>query len=307
MVWIGWHEGFAMMRGRYSSSAATTSKSIGPGPVRRLPCGGLAARRPGGLTWRWTVTTRAEAGGSGGGGGGGQDASISSMDMETAREMLGVREGATFDEVLRAKKKLAASSDLDPKVLDAAYDKLLMGSLRDRQEGRGVSKDVRYADVPKAKPVSQVANELLQKLPGNVQVSVGSRGTGGKGGEGASGVMDRLAGAANPQNVIFGLVSLWVLAQAASSPLNYPYDTPGSQIAAAVIASVYFQRQEKGQRLGRALGITFAGLCVGTLVGSGLEALLRVDIAPILGVHTPAMVIGEFSVIGVWLACAFLL
>ena len=233
-----------------------------------------------------------------------REGASASMDLEKAREMFGVPKEASFDDVLSAKKKLQASSDLEQDVIDAAYDRLLMDSLRSRQEGR-VSKDVRYADVPKAKPVSQVANELLQKLPGNVQVSVGSR-TGGSPREDAT-AMERVGQAANPQNIIFTLLVVWIFAQAASSPPNYPYDSPSTQIAAAVIASLYFQRQEKGLKLGRAVAITFGGLLVGTLVGSAVEAVVKVDVVPLLGVHSPAMVVGEFSVIGVWLACAFLL
>ncbi|QDZ23335.1 protein CHAPERONE-LIKE PROTEIN OF POR1-like [Chloropicon primus] len=255
----------------------------------RRPCGRVARRRD-----------CAMAASSSPGGG---DDKAGSMDLESAREMFGVPTGASFDEVLRAKKKLRANSDHEQETIDAAYDVLLMDSLRNRQEGKGVSKDVRYADVPKAKPVAQVANELLQKLPGNVQVQVGSRGSRSRGEEESSLPLEAL----NAQNVTFGLISLWVLAQAVSSPVSYAYDNPGSQIAAAVIASLYFQRQEKGQSIGRAAAITFGGLLIGTLAGSGVEALVRVDISPFLGFHSPAMVVGEFSVVGVWLACAFLL
>ena len=92
-----------------------------------------------------------------------------------------------------------------------------MDSLRNRQEGRGVSKDVRYADVPKAKPVSQVANELLQKLPGNVQVSVGSRGRANQ----DESVTERVRQSVNAQNVTFGIISLWVYLQV-SPPLPFP-------------------------------------------------------------------------------------
>merc|ERR1712207_58834 len=210
------------------------------------------------------------------------------MNLEKARELLKVQKGASFDEVLKAKKKLKDGKDLEEGQvtrIDAAYDVLLMDSLRNRQEVRGVSKDVRYADVPKAKPVSQVANELLQKLPGNVQVSVGSRGR-----------------ANQDESVTFGIISLWVYLQAASTPITYTADSPGSEIAAAVIASLYFQRQEKKMGLGRAVAITAGGLPVGTLIGSGVEALVRVDLAPFLGVHSPAMVVGQYSVIGVWMA-----
>jgi len=228
------------------------------------------------------------------------------MNLEKARELLKVQKGASFDEVLKAKKKLKDGKDLEEgqvTMIDAAYDVLLMDSLRNRQEGRGVSKDVRYADVPKAKPVSQVANELLQKLPGNVQVSVGSRGRANQ----DESVTERVRQSVNAQNVTFGIISLWVYLQAASTPITYTADSPGSEIAAAVIASLYFQRQEKKMGLGRAVAITAGGLAVGTLIGSGVEALVRVDLAPFLGVHSPAMVVGQYSVIGVWMACAFLL
>ena len=225
------------------------------------------------------------------------------MDLEKARQLFGIPKNASFDEVLKAKKKLTDNNDLDgdtASMVEAAYDMLLMDSLKNRQEGR-VSKDVQYADVPKAKPVSQVANELLQKLPGNVQVSVG----GGRANQDIT-VMERVQQAANPQNAIFGLLCVWVLLQAEATPLNYTQDTPGTQIAAAVIASLYFQRKEKGLKLGRAVAITVGGLVVGTLVGTAIEAVLHVDIAPFLGNSSPGMVVGQFSIIGVWIACAFL-
>ena len=174
------------------------------------------------------------------------------MNLEKARELLKVQKGASFDEVLKAKKKLKDGKDLEEgqvtmvrstagafftpppfflhnsdflnifflfssrneNKIDAAYDVLLMDSLRNRQEGRGVSKDVRYADVPKAKPVSQVANELLQKLPGNVQVSVGSRGRANQ----DESVTERVRQSVNAQNVTFGIISLWVYLQVSPPP-----------------------------------------------------------------------------------------
>lgn len=230
------------------------------------------------------------------------------MDLDKARELFGIPQTASFDEVLKAKKKLTDMKELDgdaASTVEAAYDMLLMDSLKSRQEGR-VSKDVQYADVPKAKPVSQVANELLQKLPGNVQVQVSGPGPRGTSGGESAGVMERVGQAATPQNTIFTLLALWVILQAETTPLTFTQDAPGTQIAAAVIAALYFQRKEKGLKLGRAVAITLGGLVLGTLVGTGVEALVRVDIAPFIGIHSPGMVVGEFSVIGVWLSCAFL-
>jgi hypothetical protein len=232
------------------------------------------------------------------------------MDLDKARELFGIPQSASFDEVLKAKKKLTdVQEPLEgdaASTVEAAYDMLLMDSLKNRQEGR-VSKDVQYADVPKAKPVSQVANEILQKLPGNVQVQVSGPSPRGSNSSGESaGVMDRVGQAATPQNTIFTLLALWVILQAETTPLAFTQDAPGTQIAASVIAALYFQRKEKGLKLRRAVAITLGGLLAGTLVGTGVEALIRVDIAPFLGIHSPGMVVGEFTVIGVWLSCAFL-
>lgn len=234
----------------------------------------------------------AAAAGEGPSGGGDKDVK-EYMDAESARVLLGVGVGASFDDVVRAKKRLLNDSgnvvdDVDIAQVEAAYDRLLMDSLNQRQKGN-VAKEVRYADVPKAKPVTQVANELLQKLPGGgVTVE-------------AAPERSRLA-----QFITFFFLSLWVYAQAVT-PAGYDEGVPGTQIAAAVIAALYFQRQEKGLKFARAAGITFAGLAGGILLGSALEALLRVDMAPLLGIHNPGMIVGECGILGVWFSAAFLL
>ncbi len=260
-------------------------------------------RRLGWTTPRGRTATTASSGD-------GDETAAAPMNPARAREVLGVADGAGGEELLRArakKKKLAEEGEsLDAKELDAAYDTLLMASLRNRQEGRGVPKGVRYADV---KPVSQVANELLQKLPGNVQVSVGGGGSMGSRGRASDADLtfsERVGQAATAQNITFSLLSLWVLLQSLSTPMNFTQDSPGTQIAAALIASLYFQRQEKGLKLGRSVAFTMGGLLVGVVLGSVLEALLRVDIAPFLGIHSPGMVVGEFGILGVWFAIAFL-
>jgi len=91
------------------------------------------------------------------------------------------------------------------------------------------------------------------------------------------------------------------------SVLHQAINVPGTQIAAAIVASLYFNRQEKGLSFGRASAITAIGLCAGTAIGALVEAVLKVDLAPVLGIHSPAMVVGEFGVLGTWFAAAFIL
>lgn len=54
------------------------------------------------------------------------------------------------------------------------------------------------------------------------------------------------------------------------------------------------------------MALTFAALTFGGLTGGFLEGWLRVDIFPLLGISSPAVLIGEFSTIFLCLACLFL-
>lgn len=76
------------------------------------------------------------------------------MSVENALKLLGVSEGASFDDILRAKNSILASCKDDPQTVaqvEAAYDMLLMQSLTQRRAGKVVNNSVRFADV---KPVN---------------------------------------------------------------------------------------------------------------------------------------------------------
>ncbi|MTV28704.1 hypothetical protein FTX61_25495, partial [Nitriliruptoraceae bacterium ZYF776] len=88
------------------------------------------------------------------GGGSTADESSFEMSVETALKLLGVSDGASFDEILRAKNSVLASCKDDQESIaqvEAAYDMLLMQSLSQRRAGKVVNSNIRYADV---KPVN---------------------------------------------------------------------------------------------------------------------------------------------------------
>ncbi|CAA2991601.1 CHAPERONE-LIKE PROTEIN OF POR1, chloroplastic [Olea europaea subsp. europaea] len=76
------------------------------------------------------------------------------MSVENALKVLGVSEGASFDDILRAKNSILATCKDDQETIaqvEAAYDMLLMQRLSQRRAGKVVSSSIRYAD---AKPVN---------------------------------------------------------------------------------------------------------------------------------------------------------
>eukprot|EP00850_Spirogloea_muscicola_P026962 SM013044S27051 [mRNA] locus=s13044:44:393:+ [translate_table: standard] len=77
------------------------------------------------------------------------------MTPESALKLLGVHEGCTFDEVLRAKRASQRSHASDHErvtELETAYDVLLMQSLARRRAGKVVDSAVRFADVRHRRP-----------------------------------------------------------------------------------------------------------------------------------------------------------
>ncbi|KAF8118340.1 hypothetical protein N665_0005s0106 [Sinapis alba] len=195
------------------------------------------------------------------------------MSVETALKVLGVSEGASFDEILGAKKSIIASSKDDPNVIsqaEAAYEMLLMQSLNQRQAGKVVSNNIRYADVKSTNP--RKVSQWMKNPP--VSFHMPSTSTLGI------------------QAGVYGAMMVFTYVNGKSTDSA---DVPGLILATSFGASLYFMTK-RNVKLGKAAAITAGGLVVGAVVGSTVESWLHVDVIPFLGLHSPAAVVSEFIV-----------
>ncbi|CAH2061654.1 unnamed protein product [Thlaspi arvense] len=205
------------------------------------------------------------------------------MSVETALKVLGVSEGASFDEILRAKKSILASRKDDPNAIsqaEAAYDMLLMQSLNQRRAGKVVSNNIRYADVKSANPLGTGRVSQWMKNP---PVSIDMPSTS------SLGIQAGVYGA---------MMALTYVNGSSFESSGVPYagaDVPGLILATSFGASLYFMTK-RNVKLGKAAAITAGGLVVGAVVGSTVESWLHVDVVPFLGLHSPAAVVTEFIV-----------
>lgn len=230
-----------------------------------------------------------------GAGGGGSESSSFEMSYESALKLLGVSEGASFDDILRAKNSVLASCQDDQDSIaqvEAAYDMLLMQSLSQRRAGKVVNSSIRYADV---KPVNtspmgsmpQWVQGALKNPPVSVE-SPSARDLGIEAGVyGALAVLTYVNGASSPVGALSGS------------------DVPGLILASSFGASLYFMTK-RNVKLGKATVITIGGLVAGAVVGSAVENWLQVDIVPFLGIHSPATVVSEFVLISQFLVSLYL-
>ncbi|KAL8088542.1 protein CHAPERONE-LIKE PROTEIN OF POR1, chloroplastic-like [Apium graveolens] len=218
----------------------------------------------------------------------------SSMTVETALKVLGVSETHSFDDILRAKNSILASSLLDSYTIakvEAAYDMLLMQSFSRRRAGKVVNSSIRYADV---KPV---AATQLESPPKWLQTSLSSP----------------LVSVRSPSTMDLGIQAglygaLMVLTYANGSSTSSAYggaDVPGLILASTFGVSLYFMTKNN-VKLGKATRITIGGLAAGAIVGSTVENWLQVDIVPFLGIHSPATVVSEFIIFSQFLVTLFL-
>ncbi|VVB08571.1 unnamed protein product [Arabis nemorensis] len=232
------------------------------------------------------------------------------MSVETALKVLGVSEGASFDEILRAKKSILASRKDDPNAIsqaEAAYDMLLMQSLNQRRAGKVVSNNIRYADVKSSNPLGTGTVSQWMKNP---PVSIDMPSTSDLG----------------IQAGVYGAMMVLTYVNGSSiESSGMPYagaDVPGLILASSFGASLYFMTK-KNVKLGndnifsssseltasannsdavlcvgagKAVAITAGGLVVGAVVGSTIESWLHVDVVPFLGLHSPAALVSEFIV-----------
>uniref|UniRef100_A0ACD5TU21 Uncharacterized protein n=1 Tax=Avena sativa TaxID=4498 RepID=A0ACD5TU21_AVESA len=215
------------------------------------------------------------------------------MTVEGALKLLGVAEGASFDEILRAKNAVASSCKGDQDAVaqvEAAYDMLLMQSLSRRRSGKVVDNSIRYADVKPIKSAGS-APQWMQSTLKNVPVTIEAPSSSNLG----------------IQSSIYGALMVLTYASGTSTSLPSAYtspDVPGVILATGFGASLYFLTK-KNMNLGKAALITVGGLAVGATVGSGVENWLQVDIVPFLGIHSPSVIVTEFILISQLLVSLF--
>lgn len=210
-----------------------------------------------------------------------QPEAAAQMSTDQAYSLLGVREGAGFDEILTAKNKLTKANEHDQDKIvkiETAYDILFMQSMKKRLAGEGVAAKIRYADVAKRKPAKQAPKPKLpvrvEQLPSDTTL---------------------------PASALYLALFIWTTAQGLADPAGrITNDAPGLQIAIALGASVYLLSEKKRVPRGKAAGITVAGLLAGVLLGAALQSWLRVDIVPIGGLGSPAALISDFGILAVW-------
>ncbi|XP_057494812.1 uncharacterized protein LOC130779946 [Actinidia eriantha] len=160
------------------------------------------------------------------------------MSVENAMKLLGVSEGASFDDILRAKNSIldASKDDLDTIAqVEAAYDMLLMQSFSQRRAGKVVNSSICYADV---KPVNAGMGSMPQWLQSTVKsapISIETLSTGDLG------IQAGMYGALMVLNYVNG-------ASTSSTTLCVVADIPGLILATSFGASLYFMSRKKSSK-----------------------------------------------------------
>ncbi|KAM7479467.1 hypothetical protein LguiA_027680 [Lonicera macranthoides] len=221
------------------------------------------------------------------------------MSVENALKLLGVSEGASFDDILRAKNSIVASCKDDQDAIaqvEAAYDMLLMQSLSQRRSGKVVNSSIRYADV---KPVSSPRMMGMGSMPQWLESTVKSRPV--------SVEAPAVTGELGIQAGVYGalMVLTYVNGASTTSGSYGGADVPGLILATGFGASLYFMTR-RNVKLGKATVITIGGLVAGAVVGSAVENWLQVDIVPFLGIHSPATIVSEFILVSQFLVSLYL-
>jgi hypothetical protein len=220
------------------------------------------------------------------------------MSFENALKLLGVAEGASFEEILRAKNSILDRNREDQELaaqVEAAYDILLMQSFMQRRAGKVVDSSIRFADV-KQRGNSGIGStpEWLKKFLKNTPVTV----------EPPS------ANDLGIQTGVYGALMVWTfvsgVSQTAGGQLpSTGADVPGLILATGFGASLYFLRK-KNMKLGKAAAVTVGGLVAGAVLGGVVESWLQVDIVPLFGIRSPAVVVSEFVLLSQWLSSLYL-
>ncbi|XP_010555216.1 PREDICTED: protein CHAPERONE-LIKE PROTEIN OF POR1, chloroplastic [Tarenaya hassleriana] len=219
------------------------------------------------------------------------------MSLETALKVLGVSEGASFDDILRAKNSILASCKDDLNAIaqaEAAYDLLLMQSFNQRRSGKVVNNSIRYADVKPSNVLGRGSvSQWMQASMKNPPVSFET---------------PSMSDLGLQAGVYGALMVLTYVNGSSTESSSMPYagaDVPGLILASSFGASLYFMTR-RNVKLGKAAAITVGGLVAGAAVGSAVESWLQVDVVPFLGLHSPAAVVGEFIIVSQLLVSLFI-
>lgn len=216
------------------------------------------------------------------------------MDSQGALKFLGLRDGASSEEMVRARNKMLSRYENDDEKrqkVEAAYDVLLMQSLMRRSKGEVVDSSVKYADV--LKPQAALSQnfppwlkDIAKALPPRPAVEVPED--------------DSVKTSA----AVFGALAAWTLAQGAMQAPGVN-DAPGLQLAVGLGASVWML-QKKNITIGRSVLLAVLGLVVGSIAGGIVQGWLRVDIVPLGPLSSPSALASEFSLLGMFCASTFL-
>lgn len=171
--------------------------------------------------------------------------------------------------------------------IEIAYDTIFSSQLKARLSGTlNVSNSVRFADVMPQKTVKSPIKSI--NVPNDL-------------------VTMRMLGSQDMLVVsgLYGALAAWTLVDGITTTEN-SQSIPGLEIALGVAAGIYFFRDKKGTTLPKAAILTLICLISGTLVGTLLESWLRVDVIPLGPLSSPGTVVGEFSLLGIYLSLLLL-
>lgn len=231
-------------------------------------------------------------------------------------EALGVKEDASFDDIVAAKNRKLKAKGVDEAATEQAYDILLMRSLNRRQSG-SVDAGVRFADVRGSSPSGGAGGGGggASSVFGGGRVSSSSSSKGPL--QQVSLPQLRLPELSAPSDLTFrgvrdalpsaafaGLL-LWGLLQASAGRPNGVDDAPLLQVGVALGLGAYLLRTERNLGLPSALGVSVGGLAVGATAGGLAQAWLRVDLAPLGPVHSPSALVALTSIAAIWATSAF--
>ncbi len=237
------------------------------------------------------ITRATDGSGSSGSSG---DSSGAAMTLADAYSILGLKETATYDSVVDAKNRLLGKFEgqTEKKMeIETAYDLIFSQQLKARLSGNlPVSNRVRFADVATPKRKLTGKKSPLE-LPNGAAIAI----------------RQMSSESAVSTAAVFGGLAAWTLAQGLFyEPTPMGSDVPGLQLALGTAAAVYLLRENKRVGLGKAGALAIAGLIAGSLLGSGIESWLRVDIVPLGSLSSPGIVVGEFALAGLWAVTFFL-